>query len=300
MAKTAKNDRTRQKIKPGAKSTSTPVGRGKRSMAQGADRYALYRLSVQAPDHEVEMFEQFFKDAYGRGATVLREDFCAAFAVCCEWVKGHPERSALGVDLDPEPLAYGSKHYLPALSPTEQGRIQLLEENVLTCRAKADIIAAQNYSWFIFKTRPELLKYFTAVLNKEGVFVLDMLGGSAMHDDEVEESRAVARPTLEDKRNNPPFRYVWEQETFNPITHDCRFHIHFRFPDGSSLERAFTYDWRLWTLPEARELLAEAGFSQVKVYWETEDKHGEPSGNYKPTLKAKPDATWLCYLVAVK
>jgi hypothetical protein len=28
-------------------------------------------------------------------------------------------------------------------------------------------------------------------------------------------------------------------------------HIHFDFEDGSRLERAFSYDWRLWSLPEA-------------------------------------------------
>src|SRR5690606_33076657 len=64
------------------------------------------------------------------------------------------------------------------------------------------------------------------------------------------------------------FTYVWEQEKFNPISHDTVCHIHFEFPDGSRLERAFSYEWRLWTLPELRELLAEAGFSAVHVFWE--------------------------------
>ena len=67
-----------------------------------------------------------------------------------------------------------------------------------------------------------------------------------------------------------------------------------------AIERAFTYDWRLWTLPELRELLTEAGFSQVHIYWETDDKDGQPSGKYRRATVGKPDLAWLCYIVAVK
>jgi len=33
-----------------------------------------------------------------------------------------------------------------------------------------------------------------------------------------------------------------------------------------SLDRAFSYYWRMWTLPELQELLQEAGFVKVTVY----------------------------------
>ena len=275
----------------------------KQKMADAADKYALYRLSVQDPEHEVDQFTRFYKDAFGETPTTLREDFCAAAAVCCEWVKRDKSRKAIGVDLDPEPLAYGRKHYLSTLSDDQRARVQLLQQDVLECKAKAQIIAAQNYSFFIFKTRDLVRRYFEAVhrsLDKEGIFILDMLGGGAMYDEKIEESRQVARPTREDKEKNPPFRYVWEEESFNPITADVLFHIHFRFPDGSELNRAFTYDWRMWTLPEVRELLDEAGFSDVRVYWETLDKNGEHSGNYRVATKGRPDPSWLSYVVALK
>ena len=275
----------------------------RQTMAQGADKYALYRLAVQDPAHEVDMFQRFYKDAFQRVPRTLREDFCAAAAVCCEWVNRGKDRTAIGVDLDPEPLAYGRTHYLSQLDDDAQARVQLLEENVLDCEATAEVVAAQNYSFFIFKTRELLLQYFKAVhrsLADEGILVTDMMGGGAMQDADVEESRQVGRPTPQDKANNPPFRYVWDEASFNPITHDILFHIHFRFPDGSAIERAFTYDWRLWTLPELRELLSEAGFSQVHIYWETEDKDGQPSGKYRRATVGKPDLAWLCYIVAVK
>ncbi|HEY4223644.1 MAG TPA: class I SAM-dependent methyltransferase [Myxococcota bacterium] len=275
----------------------------KKKMAADADKYALYRLSVQAPEHEVEQFVSFYKEEFKRQPTSLREDFCAAAAVCVEWAKLGRDKTAVGVDLDPEPLRYGTQHYLSTLDEEQKSRVQLVREDVLETKHKAEIIAAQNYSFFLFKTRPLLLRYFKAVqrsLEKEGLFVLDVMGGGAMFDEDIEESRSVARPSRADKLANPPFRYVWQEETFNPITHDVLFHIHFRFPDGSALEKAFTYDWRLWSLPEITELLDEAGFSKVHVYWETQDKNGEASGKYKRETKGRPDQAWLAYVVAVR
>jgi len=275
----------------------------KATLAAGADKYALYRLSVQDPEHEVEQFTSFYRDAYGRDPVTLREDFCAAAAVCAEWVKKSRDREAVGVDLDPEPLSYGKAHYLSGLDDDQKARVRLVQGDVLKVKEKAEIIAAQNYSFFIFKTRELVRNYFKTVhesLDDEGLFVMDMMGGSAMLAEEIEESRAVARPTREDKQKNPPFRYVWEEASFNPITHDVLFHIHFRFPDGSALEKAFTYDWRMWTIPEVRELLAEAGFSESHVYWETEDRNGEPSGKYKRETRGRPDPAWLAYVIALK
>jgi hypothetical protein len=273
------------------------------TMAASADKYALYRLAVQDPEHEVQEFVRFYRESYGRDPVTLREDFCAAGAVACEWVKSNSERTAVGVDLDPEPLSYARAHYLPKLTDHQRARVTLTREDVRHCRVVAEIIAAQNYSFFLFKQRAQLLAYFRAVhesLADEGIFIADMMGGGAVQDDDVEEARQVARPTAEDKRNNPPFKYVWREVSFDPISHDVLFHIDFRFPDGSALERAFTYDWRLWTLPELRELLTEAGFSKVHVYWETLDKNGELSNNYRRAVRGRPDPAWLCYVVAEK
>lgn len=291
------------KTKSVAKKQQKTTAKKKTSMADGADKYALYRLSVQDPEHEVSMFRRFYKDAYGREPMSLREDFCAGFAVCCEWVQSDAGRTAVGVDLDPEPLDYGRKHYLSKLGPDEQDRVTLLKQDVMTTTTKAEVIAAQNYSFFIFKKRAEILRYFTQVrrsLPDDGMFVFDMMGGAAMYADDIVEARSVARPTAVDKRDNPPFRYVWHQVSFEPITANALFHIHFRFPDGSALEEAFTYDWRLWTLPELLEILEEAGFSERHVYWETEDKEGNPSGNYRRSSAGKADPAWLCYVVSLK
>jgi hypothetical protein len=78
-------------------------------------------------------------------------------------------------------------------------------------------------------------------------------------------------------------------------------HIHFKFPDGSELRPAFTYEWWLWTLPEIQELLYEAGFTNVTVYWEgTDKKTNEGNGVYKPETIGTADAGWVCYITAEK
>jgi hypothetical protein len=80
-----------------------------------------------------------------------------------------------------------------------------------------------------------------------------------------------------------------------------RCHIHFKFPDGSRLKRAFSYEWRLWTLPELRDLLDEVGFSRTTVYWEgTDEETGEGNGIYEPAESGAADAGWICYLAAEK
>ena len=241
----------------------------KLTQAARADKYDLYQKSVQSPEFESDFMATVFKKVYKRDATILREDFCGTHAVCCEWLKkGKADRQAWGVDLDPEPLAWGKTHNQDKLSEGQKERLHLVEDNVLTAQAPtADVIAAQNFSFWIFKTRDDLRTYFSKVfrnLNNEGVLVLDMMGGAeAITDDSEEETE------------HDGFTYVWDQDYFDPVTHDCTFNIHFRFDDGSEIKNAFSYHWRLWTLPEVQEILKEAGFNKVEVYWEGADEDGE-------------------------
>ena len=84
------------------------------------------------------------------------------------------------------------------------------------------------------------------------------------------------------------------------MTHYIRCHIHFKFPDGSKIKKAFTYEWRLWSAPEIRELLAEAGFSKSTVYWEGDDDDGGGNGEFSPEAKGEADLAWIAYIVAQK
>ena len=263
-------------------------------MASRADRYDLYLKSVQEPDHEATFINRVYRQEFGRPPKSLREDFCGTFAVCCSWVRGKPQRRAIGVDLDPEPLAWGRKHNLVKLPEASQSRVELLQEDVrAVCGPKVDAVAAQNFSFCIFKQRDELRKYFRAAyrnLRPQGVMVLDQMGGPETLEEEHE-----------DVHRQKGFTYVWEQHSFDPITHDITCFIHFRFRDGSAIRRAFRYDWRLWTIPEMRELLAEAGFRRTDVYWEdTDSETGEGNDVYRRREHAESDSAWIAYIVGIK
>jgi hypothetical protein len=268
--------------------------RRKHNIAATADKYVYYQRSVQEPGHEVGFFLRAYRDAYHAKPTLLREDFCGTFAVCCEWVKAGSDHQAVGVDLDPEPLTWGRDHNLAKLDQEEQSRVKLLQQDVRDVTApKADVLAAENFSYWIFKTRAELVTYFQAAranLKAKGVFVLDLMGGGS-----------IMKEDQRDIKKYKGFKYIWEQVRFDPITHACKFHIHFKFKDGSKLEKAFTYDWRMWTVPELCELILEAGFKKAEVYWEgTDEKTGEGDSDFKRRKNVTPDDCWIAYVVGVK
>lgn len=266
------------------------------TLAAVADRHQLYELSVQCAEGEIDFVDDTFKRLRGRKARLLREDFCGTANVCCEWVSRGNKRRAIGVDLDGEVLEWGRAHNLARLSAKQRARISLLQKNVLDVRTEApDIISAMNFSYWLLQERDVLLSYFRSVrkaLADDGVFFLDCYGGYDSFR-EIEEPREI-------DDGGDGFTYIWEQALFNPIDHQVKCHIHFAFPDGSEMRKAFSYVWRLWTLPEVRDLLAEAGFSRITVYWQGWDRHGEPDGDFKPVTRADADAGWICYLTAEK
>lgn len=269
----------------------------KPTLAEQADKYVCYQKSVQEPEHEVEFFDQAFKEAFGRKPTTLREDFCGTFAVCCEWVKSNKKRTAVGVDLDPEPLEWGKANNLAKLDEDQQSRIKLLEQDVRKRnRPQVDILAAQNFSFWLFKTRKEVVDYFKtarANLASEGLMVMDMMGGGECYEEEHKDVRTIVK-------GKKGFKYIWEQASYNPINHDASFYISFKFKDGSKLDRIFEYHWRFWTLAEVSEMLNEAGFSESHVYWEVLDDDGEETGEWARATTAPSDASWVCYIVAIK
>ena len=270
---------------------------GQPTMADAADKFACYLASVQSPDHEVEFFIDTFKEEYGRKPVTLQEDFCGTFSVCCEWVKSNKKRTAIGVDLCPETLQWGRDHNLSKLKDHQKSRIELLEQDVRKENAtKCDILAAQNFSFWIFKSRSEVVDYFRSAhanMNDQSLMVMDMMGGGECYDVGHIDKRRI-------KKGKNGFKYYWEQAHYNPVNHDCSFYIHFVFDDGSRLNKAFEYDWRFWSIPEVREMLAEAGFSKSYVYWEIEDEDGEDTGEWERREEAIPHPSWLAYVVGVK
>lgn len=267
------------------------AGLKRNRLAEQADRHHLYQESVQDTESEIDFVAETWASLRKRPAELLREDFCGTANTSCEWVRRDPQHYAVGVDLDSEVLQWGRLNTLAQLEPEQRARIRLLNENVLDVSTdRADIVLAMNFSYYLFMQREELLDYFRCVrdgLEEDGILFLDAYGGYDAPREIVEE------------RECEGFTYVWEQASFNPIDAAMTCHIHFQFPDGSEMKEAFTYHWRLWTLPEIQELLLEAGFSDVVVYWEgTDRKTNEGDGVYRPSEIGDADPGWVCYVVA--
>jgi len=263
------------------------------SQARRADRYELYEKSVQDPDADIQLIDRIFRNHFDRRPELLREDFCGTALLARRWVEKRRGNRAWAIDLDPIPLIWGREHHIGLLRPDQAARIKLIEGDVLDIgHEKVDVTVAFNFSYFLFKTRSELRRYFEtarATLKNGGLLLLDAYGG------------ADSQRTGEEPRSVGKFTYVWDQYTFDPITDSVRNYIHFKFRDGSELRRSFRYDWRLWTIPELRELLAEAGFCETEVYWEgTDGDSGEGNGIFRLCERAPEDPAWICYITAYR
>ncbi len=266
------------------------------------DRHLLYSAAVQSAEADLDFFQRIYKRKRGKRFTTLREDFCGTALLACEFVKRNHQNRAIGIDLDRKTLDWGRARYVPVLGKAVD-RLTLIEGDVLDPRhPKADVIAALNFSYNVFKSRGPLRDYFRAVrkaMAPGGIFFLDSFGGTgAMEEDE--EDRKIPSSTAFDGTKVPKFTYVWEQAEFNPVNHDIRCHIHFKLGDGTRIRRAFTYDWRLWTLPELQELMLEAGFAETEVYVEGwDDEEDDTDGIFRRRKRFENMCGWVTYVVGL-
>ncbi|MDH5178363.1 MAG: class I SAM-dependent methyltransferase [Gammaproteobacteria bacterium] len=271
-----------------------------KTMAEQADRHILYQEAVQDPETEVENFTKFYMDIRGKKPLSMKEDFCGTGYLATEWAKSDPKRSAWGVDYDRETVEWGLKHNVEPAGSDVAERVKLIVDDVRNVtEPKVDITCGLNFSYCIFETRDELREYFAKAregLKDDGMLILDMFGGTECYDELEEETE------LEDNDAT----YIWEHVSFNPINNHVECAIHFEFPDGSRLEKAFTYAWRFWSLIEIRELLQEAGYSKVRVFWEKfeedeeDDEFMEGTGEYYEATEVENQESWMVYIVAEK
>lgn len=253
------------------------------------DKYFYYKQSVQSPKEDLKFFKNLYKKYFGKSPRIFREDFCGTFYLSYHWVKSHLKNRAIALDRDSQPLEYGKKHHLPLLSPSQKKRLRVLKKNILNPPLPpAEIISVTNFSYFVLKERGLLISYFKNIkksLMKKGLFILDVLGGPGCED------------IYEDKVSHEGFHYYWEQSSFNPINRQAHFHIHFQRKGEKKRKKVFSYDWRIWSLPELKEALESVGFSKVDVYWEKDNKKGQGSGIFKKTNKGDICEVWVAYLV---
>lgn len=217
------------------------------------DRYDLYELAVTEPVR----LARFLHAVHGRKPRILREDFSGSGALSHTWAASGPHARAIAVDRDQEPL-----QRLRAIP-----RVEPVKADVLSCHARADIIAATNFPIGYLHTRADLMAYLRHArrcLRPRGILVADTYGGN--------DAFTTGRTT---QRIRGPggerIEYTWEQRSADPLTARVVDVLHFKVRErGSSRARvfrdAFVYDWRLWSIPELRDAMLEAGFKRVEVY----------------------------------
>ena len=267
-------------------------GQNRPPTARTADKFDLYEKSVQTAESDARFLSRRFRAMTGRPLRNLREDFCGTANILCEFVKLHRLNKGIGIDLDLEPLTWRSAR-LTQLLEQQRNRILLLNKDVREVRSpKVDLITALNFSYFVFKTRAEMLQYLKNArrsLVHDGVMMLDVHGGIDIPIEDRETWRVGN------------FKYAWEVKKFDPVTHNIVCKIHFLFRDGSRIQDAFVYDWRLWTLPELQELFDEAGFRNIHVLWEgTDRKTRLGNGVLRRVKQGRSEHAWYAVVVGQK
>lgn len=222
------------------------------------DAHDLYELTVQSP---AELMA-FLRSIHGHAPRVLREDFSGTAALSRVWVAGVERGSAFAVDHDPLVLARTAG--VPGLT-----RICGDVRSVIVPAGTApDVIFAGNFSIGELHTRADLMAYLRGVrarLATSGIFACDTYGGaSAFRIGAVERTHVAPDGAL--------IRYIWEQREADPTTARVVNALHFRVVRGGEVVHeitdAFVYSWRLWSVPELRDALMEAGFRATEVYAE--------------------------------
>ncbi|MFT5732965.1 MAG: hypothetical protein ACJA2W_000704 [Planctomycetota bacterium] len=297
-------DKPKKRKDGGSKRTSTPKSgdakkegkkRDRRMNAKNADRYELYQRAVNSPEADIEFLEKAYRHYRGEKKPMhFREDFCGTSSMCAEWLRTDPARTAEGVDLDPEPIEWAKKHNFGIVPDGHERMTWHLADVRGPIDKRPDVTAAQNFSYWCFKERKDLLAYFRAILEDladDGVFVMDIYGGPE------------ATVEQEEIRNlGSGMEYVWDQREYQPGTGTYFTAIHFRFRDGSEMTNAFEYEWRYWTLNEIRDVLNEVGFKDVSTWFEGTDPEDEDEGDgiFELDPIGENCEAWLGYIVAAK
>ncbi len=267
------------------------------------DRHVLYEAAVQGVDYDLDLFQRVYRTHRGRDFTRLREDFCGTAALACAWARRGRDHEAWGVDHDAGVLEWARAHRVPRLRMAAP-RVTLVRGDVRRPgRARVDFVCAMNFSYWVFKRRADLVRYFRAArasLRTGGVFLCNAFGGTGAMQPLVERTRIPASRSL-DGEHVPAFTYVWEHVSFNPIDHHIVCDIHFRLGGGREMRRAFRYDWRLWTLPEIEDALREAGFRDVVFYvegWDT--RRNRPAEHFRRRVRFENQSGWLACAVGLR
>ncbi len=220
---------------------------------------------------------------------ILGEDFAGTAALSHLWVE-RAGCSAIAVDFDEETLTRRGEHE----------RITKHLSDVREVSDPCDLLFVGNFSIGYLHTRAELVEYLTHTHKRleasGGVFVCDTYGGeSAFTLGGVHRAHPMPGGKL--------CRYTWEQHAADPTTGMVTNLIHFRVERAGviefELEDAFVYEWRLWSIPELRDAMVEAGFRETQVYAKLADAVDDEGNAYVMPVEDGEEELEDSYIVLV-
>jgi hypothetical protein len=271
-------------------------------------RHDLYERCVQSPRHLVP----FLRAVHAGDPRVLGEDFAGTAALSILWADSSDDRRAVAIDLDAEALGHHPEHprvlrrcmdVMDADDPADV--IFVGNFSIGYRRTRADLVAYLKHArGRLTANAPEpgasatgrsldAPQDFTrpvahapgsvgsAAPHDPGVFICDTYGGdSAFLTGEVHRDHWIPEGPHAGKR----IRYTWEQRRADPLTGMVTDVLHFRVEKGGVIEQeifdAFVYEWRLWSVPELRDAMLDAGFATTEVYAKTADAMDEEGNAY--------------------
>lgn len=142
----------------------------------------------------------------------------------------------------------------------------------------ADVVFVGNFSVGEIHDRGRLMEYLRRVLARlrsGGIFVCDTYGGeSAWRTGSLR--RIHHAPSSERGNDYQPSQtstrvhYTWEQRAADPFTARVVSALHFRVEEQGEIVQeltdAFVYHWRIWSVPELRDAMHEAGFEATEFH----------------------------------
>jgi SAM-dependent methyltransferase len=242
------------------------------------DKFSLYELCAQNPPRDARLLRAIWADgqrshrAAARTDLILGEDFCGTAALSRAWCDLLARGCAVAVDRDPATIAQARG------LGREDARLRLVTADVHRVRERVDLIAVLNFSICELHERRGLVRYLRHArsrLRPGGCLICDVYGGVDAFETGMLDQRIRPPQKLPDGSPHPARRdritYSWEQRSADPFTGRVVNAMHFdvRSPGGSKpfgIINAFVYDWRLWSVPELREAMLEAGFARTDVY----------------------------------
>lgn len=256
------------------------------------DRHDLYEWCVQSPERIVSLL----RGIHGPrpACRVLGEDFCGTAAISHAWVASDRRARAIAVDVDAAVMDRHGAH----------PRIEKVCGDLLAPRGRklggADVVFVGNFSIGEIHDRGGLVAYMKrsrARLNKGGVFVCDTYGGE----------NAFLQGSLHQVHPLPGMPgvrvdYTWEQRAVDPLTGHVVNAMHFSIRRGRKVVRevrdAFVYSWRLWSVPELRDAMSEAGFGVVECFQHVPEAVDDAGRTYVRRIE-QPDELDESFVVCV-